>query len=88
MTSSIDPFEVCCVALELSKTSWVCAFAPPGDSKAVLHKIKTGEVSRLMGILNSSKAKAATMRSRTISPDNGSAYIAKDTGLPSTCFTA
>jgi transposase len=66
MTSSIDPFEVCCVALELSKTSWVCAFAPPGDSKAVLHKIKTGEVSRLMGILNSSKAKAERQLGRPL----------------------
>jgi len=29
MTNQIDVRDVCCVALELSKTSWVCAFAPP-----------------------------------------------------------
>ena len=58
MTIAIDTRDVCCVALELSKTSWVCAFAAPGDSKATVHKIKTGDVDRLIGILNNGKAKA------------------------------
>ena len=58
MTMNIDTCDVCCVALELSKTSWVCAFAAPGDSRAVVHKIRALEVDRLIGILNSSKAKA------------------------------
>ena len=58
MTTNIDTSDVCCVALELSKTSWVCAFAVPGDSQAVVHKIKASDVDRLIGILNSSKAKA------------------------------
>ncbi len=53
MSMTIDTRDVCCIALELSKTSWVCAFAAPGDSKAAVHKIKTGEVDRLIGILNS-----------------------------------
>jgi hypothetical protein len=26
MTTTIDTRDVCCAALELSKTSWVCAF--------------------------------------------------------------
>jgi len=58
MTMTIDTRDVCCVALELSKTSWVCAFAAPGDSKAAVHKIEAGKVDRLIGILNSGKAKA------------------------------
>jgi hypothetical protein len=58
MTTNFDTRDVCCVALELSKMSWVCAFAAPGDSKAIVHKIKAGEVHRLMGTLNSGNAKA------------------------------
>ncbi|MHC2618045.1 hypothetical protein ACVIW2_000076 [Bradyrhizobium huanghuaihaiense] len=44
MTTNIDTVDVCCVALELSKTSWVCAFAVPGDNKATAHKIKARDV--------------------------------------------
>ena len=58
MTTNIDTGDICCAALELSKTSWVCAFAVPGDSQVVVHKIKACDVDRLIGILNSSKAKA------------------------------
>jgi len=58
MMTNIDTGDICCAALELSKTSWVCAFATPGDSQVVVHKIKAGDVDRLIGILNSSKAKA------------------------------
>ena len=58
MTTNIDTGDICCAALELSKTSWVCAFAVPGDSQVIVHKIKAGDVDRLIGILNSSKAKA------------------------------
>jgi transposase len=58
MTANIDTGDICCAALELSKTSWVCAFAVPGDSQVVVHKIKACDVDRLIGILNSSKAKA------------------------------
>jgi transposase len=58
MTTDIETRDVCCVALELSKTSWVCAFAAPGDSKVMIHKIKAGDVDRLIGILNGNKVKA------------------------------
>lgn len=58
MTTTIDTRDVCCAALELSKTSWVCAFSAPGDSKATVHKIRAGDVNRLIDILNSSKEKA------------------------------
>ncbi len=58
MTMTIDTYDVCCVALELSKTSWVIAFAAPNDSKIATHKIKSGDVERLLAVLNTSKAKA------------------------------
>jgi transposase len=32
MTTNIDICDVCCAALELSETSWVCAFAAPGET--------------------------------------------------------
>ena len=31
MTNHFAVNDVCCVALELSKSTWVCAFASPGD---------------------------------------------------------
>ena len=57
MTMTIDTRDVCCVALELSKTSWVIAFAAPGD-KIATHKITAGDVERLLAVLNTNKAKA------------------------------
>jgi transposase len=58
MKTTIDTRDVCCVALELSKTNWVCAFAPPGDGKTEIYKIGAGCVDRLIDILTSSKTKA------------------------------
>lgn len=66
MTTNIDTRDVCCVALELSKTSWVIAFAPPGDSKVAIHKIKAGDVERLIGILNSGRSKAEQQLGRPL----------------------
>src|SRR5947208_678215 len=66
MTTNIDTRDVCCAALELSKTAWVCAFAVPGDSQATVHKIKASDVDRLIGILNSSKAKAEHQLARPL----------------------
>ena len=57
---------MCCVALQLSKTSWVCAFAAPGDVKAIVHKIKAGDVERLIGLISSSKAKAEQQLGRSL----------------------
>ena len=57
MTTTIDTREVCCAALELSKSSWVFAFAAP-DGQTTVQKIKARDVDRLIGILKSSKAKA------------------------------
>jgi len=43
MTTNIDTGDICCAALELSKTSWVLAFAVPCDSQAAVHKIKASD---------------------------------------------
>jgi transposase len=58
MTTTIDTSDVCCAALELSKTSWVCALAVPGNSQATIHKIRARDVDRLIGILNGGKTRA------------------------------
>jgi hypothetical protein len=34
MTTKFAVNDVCCVTLELSKTTWVCAFAPPESGRA------------------------------------------------------
>jgi hypothetical protein len=33
MTTQFAVNDVCCVALELSKSTWVCAFAPPDETR-------------------------------------------------------
>jgi len=58
MTTAADLRDVCCAALELSKTGWVCAFTAPGEGRASLHRMKAGDTDRLMGLLNSGRAKA------------------------------
>ena len=58
MARTSDVTSTCCVALELSKTSWVVAFAPPGDGKASVHKIRAGDVDRLTSILDSGRSRA------------------------------
>ena len=37
MTTQLAVNDVCCVALELSKSTWVCAFAPPESGRASVH---------------------------------------------------
>jgi transposase len=66
MTTNIDTRDMCCVALELSKTSWVCAFAAPGESKGIVNQIRAGDVDRLIGILNSNKTKAEDQLGRPL----------------------
>ncbi len=55
MTTHFAVNDVCCVALELSKSTWVCAFAPPGSGRASVHKMRAGDVDRLLNILESGR---------------------------------
>ena len=50
MVDQTDVRDVCCVALELSQTSWLLAFSPPGGGRVGTHKIKAGDVERLVAI--------------------------------------
>ena len=50
--------DVCCVALELSQSKWVCAFAPPKGAKGSLHTIKAGDHPRLVEWLDRQRARA------------------------------
>jgi transposase len=59
MAQPTDSVNVCCVALELSKKSWVIAFSPPAEGgKNSLHQIAAKDISRLLGFLESARLKA------------------------------
>jgi hypothetical protein len=45
MTNDIAVNDMCCVALELSKSSWVIAFSPPADGGAELPRTSRAAVS-------------------------------------------
>lgn len=48
MPQITDTRDVCCVALELSQSKWLCASVPPEGGKASLHTIKAGDHARLV----------------------------------------
>jgi transposase len=50
--------DVCCVALELSQSKWLCAFAPPGGGKLSLHTVKAGDHVRLVDWLGQQQVRA------------------------------
>jgi transposase len=58
--------DVCCVALELSQSKWVCAFAPPAGGKANLHTIKAGDHARLVEWLERQRVRAETSLGRSL----------------------
>jgi transposase len=66
MTQVIDTRDVCCVALELSKKGWVCAFAAPGEARTIVHKIKAGNVEGVVAFLGTCKARAEKQLSRSL----------------------
>ena len=53
-----DTQQVCCVALELSQSKWLCAFAPPEGGRVALHTIKPGDHQRLIEWLGRQRARA------------------------------
>ena len=59
--------NVCCVAIELSKSSWVIAFSPPADGgKSSLHQIAAKDINRLLSFLESARSKAERETSRPL----------------------
>jgi hypothetical protein len=46
MTQPTDVANVCCVAIELSKSSWVIAFSPPADGgRASVHQVAARDIN-------------------------------------------
>jgi len=58
MTITADIHDVCCAALELSQSSWLCAFSVPGGGQVSTHKLSAGNADGLIGLLSSLQAKA------------------------------
>jgi transposase len=67
MAQPTDSANVCCVAPELSKKSWVIAFSPPPEGgKNSLHQIAAKDISRLLSFLESARLKAEREASRPL----------------------
>jgi transposase len=66
MTTQTDPQNICCVALELSQSGWVCAFSAPGTNKASVHKIGARNVDRLLDLLVRQRAGAEQRLARSL----------------------
>ena len=81
MTTTINTRDVCCAALELSKSSWVLAFAAPDNSQTTVHKITARDVDRLIGILKSSKAKAEHQMGRPLQSFSVTRWVTTASGL-------
>lgn len=58
MANQADDRGLCCVALELSKTVWVCAFSPPDGGRTSTYKLRAGDVDRLLSILDEGRRRA------------------------------
>jgi len=58
MTNQTDDRNLCCIALELSKTIWVCAFSTPDGGRTNTYKLRAGDVDRLLTILEEGRVKA------------------------------
>ena len=46
MMNTSDARNVCCVALELSQSTWVCAFSPPNGGRTSVHRMRAGDALR------------------------------------------
>ena len=60
MTNQINISDVYCVALELSQSTWVCAFSPPGGVRTSIHRVGARDVYRLTSILETGRTKAVS----------------------------
>lgn len=58
MTDQPDNQGTCCVALELSKTVWVCAISPSAGGRTSISKLRAGDIERLLTILDDGRRRA------------------------------
>jgi len=66
MTNQMDVNNTCCVALELSQSSWVTAFSPPNGGRTAVNKIGAGDADRLVSLLRAQQAKAEREASQVL----------------------
>jgi transposase len=67
MPQPINIANVCCVALELSKSNWVIALSPPMDGgKNSVHQIGAKDINRLLSVLEGARSKAEREASRSL----------------------
>lgn len=66
MTITADIRDTCCVALELSKMSWLCAFSTPNGEKLSIHKLGAGNTDRLLELLQQLRSKAEVEAGRAL----------------------
>jgi hypothetical protein len=66
MPQITDKQDVCCVALELSQSKWLCAFAPPEGAKLTLHTIKAGDHARMVEWLDRQRVRAEVALGRPL----------------------
>ena len=53
-----DTADICCVALELSQSKWLCAFAPPEGTKLSLYTVRAGDHAGLVEWLDRQRSRA------------------------------
>jgi transposase len=67
MPQPTDVANVCCAAIELSKSSWVIAFSPPaGGGRASVHQIDANDINRLLRCVEGARSRAECEASRPL----------------------
>jgi len=66
MPDQIKSVATCCAALELSKSSWLCAINSPHNGKTEVHKIKARDVAQLIDLLRRNKMRAEKALGRPV----------------------
>jgi len=66
LTIAADIRDTCCVALELSQSGWLIAFATPNGEKVSVHKLGAGNTNRLIELLQQLRTKAETETGRAL----------------------
>jgi transposase len=64
--TTTDTRDICCAALELSQTKWLCAFAVPGTDRPRLQMFKAGDARGLIAWVRHQAARAEASLSRPL----------------------
>lgn len=59
MMNTTDVRDTCCAALELSQSTWVCAFLSPDGGRTSIRRMRAGDVERLISGLEADRERAA-----------------------------